>query len=332
MRSDLTYEQFKAFAEREPSLEGNWIYRLAHVRYGSIDSYPEFEVENEIYWYTSFGDAEKFIHEMVVHKVNNSDTYRFEIVQLPIGRLYGRGACWIYDRDGKLIDYSATITWDFDTEQSVFYGRPESRMRFKKGDIVEVVGNDRVNLAVVAADGPDIDRFWKMYDSSKNCKYGLHFADESDDCYYVIDGPGYAYHSHIRSIAMMKPSRPIPDDVREYFEHCLECADMEDCTDKYRSCTFFEDKISEYSTNSVHIEYDKDAKRHRLVRLAYDDTTETKTTSPFSQDEIESISRWLGDVMYGKTRLWYLIRNWNERCRMDDEASLALDTPLSELL
>lgn len=77
LQDNLTYEQFKARADSEPSLDGDWIYRLTHVRYGCIDSYPEFEVYSEEYLFLSFADAEKHILELVEYEIGNADTYRF---------------------------------------------------------------------------------------------------------------------------------------------------------------------------------------------------------------------------------------------------------------
>lgn len=323
---DLTYEQFHALAEREPSLEGDWIYRVRHVHFGTINSYPEFDIWHEEYLFLSFHDAESFIRE----RADDNGTYRFEIAQIPIGKayeLYDIGVGWIYDNKGKLLDYSST-TWDDNSERSIFYGRPKSRMRFKRGNIVEVVCDDHVHLSVVAANGPSVDWVWMIYSEHS----GLFAVDASDDNYYVLDGPGQTYHSHPHALSLMKPSRPIPDDVREYFEYCLECGLEEDCRDVYKSSIFSENNMGECSNNSVKITFDEITKRHHIKQVSYDEVTNTIQDSPIREDNIEDLSQWLNEVKYGKTRLWYLIRNWNEKCCMDNEAYLPLDTPLSELL
>lgn len=328
--TDLTFELFMELASRDPSLEGDWIYRLEHVCYGNIDSYPEFEITRNEYLFRSFDEATAFIQLRLSDK---ADTYRFEITQLPLTKIStdpesprDEGATWIYDRNGELVDYSIT-TWEDDPLKRCFFGRPESRMRFKKGDIVEVVGRDRVNLAIVAADGPSVDWYWNMYE---RCK-GDYFADASDDCYYVIDGPGYQYHEHPHALTLMKPSRPIPDDVCAYFKHCLECSDTESCNDKYDARYFIARDIEDIAIKSIAITYDNDEKRHRLIKVVHDDVTDDNIKSGISANETDAVKKWLEQTMYGKTRLWYLIRNWNESERYD-EPTLALDTSLLKLL
>ena len=41
---NLTFEEFKALADRYPSMEGNWLYRLTHETLDDDDSYPEFGI------------------------------------------------------------------------------------------------------------------------------------------------------------------------------------------------------------------------------------------------------------------------------------------------
>ena len=70
--------------------------------------------------------------------------------------------------------------------QTYFFGRPAERMRFKKGDIVEVVDGDTVKLAVVADDGPSIECFWELYQCNccKACQY--NFLDLFDTKNHVL--------------------------------------------------------------------------------------------------------------------------------------------------
>lgn len=44
--SNLTFEQFKALAMREPDVTGNWLYELASTEYDNEDEnmYPQFEL------------------------------------------------------------------------------------------------------------------------------------------------------------------------------------------------------------------------------------------------------------------------------------------------
>ena len=209
---NLTREQFHALAARQPSLEGRWIYRLEQIKAPQGISYPEFDICIRTYMFLDFAEARK--------AATGGECYCCRITQLPDGGSEDEsGASWLYDTNGTLIDYSIT-TWEKDLLKSRFFGRPESRQRFHKGDIVEVIECDKVYLAVVGADMPSVDWFWDRYEKCKDLN--RYFPDASDDCYYVIDGPGEAFHSHVPALALMKPCRPVPEEIRQYFKNCLE--------------------------------------------------------------------------------------------------------------
>lgn len=72
----LTFEQLKAYADRMPSLEGCWIYRLEHVRMDDDACYPEFKVGCDEYWFLSHSDAELFIRNNLLE---SACTYSFII-------------------------------------------------------------------------------------------------------------------------------------------------------------------------------------------------------------------------------------------------------------
>ena len=207
--NNLTYSQFLELAERTPSLEGLWIYRLEHTLLSNGVDYPRFDIYTNEYLFLTLEDAERLMRESLV---NREATYRFVITQLPVGRDIGdeTGASWTYGPNGGLLDFRSTITGG-DTIRSCFFGRTRARLLFRKGDIVEVAGRDSVRLAVVADDGPTVDRFWKRYERSKE---GMgYLADAGDDCYYVLDGPGECYHDHADALSLMKPCRSVPEDI-----------------------------------------------------------------------------------------------------------------------
>lgn len=331
---NLTFEQFKEYADRQPSLAGNWIYRLEHI--GMVENcamYPEFETRSNEYYSHTFDDAEKFIKEKLTGQNNGSpDSYCFVITQLAVGCKScwsNTGASWLYDHEGRLIDYSIT-TWEENPYKSAFFGRSAERLRFKKGDIVEVINHDSVNLAVVAADGPSVEWFWGLYNRTKD-KRGGYFADASDDSYYIIDGPGFAYHSHVPALALMKPRFPIPEDIKAFFEHCLEAADKEECTEKYHCFDCRPDYMRNLSATEIKIRFDKKTNRHYLVKDVADYVNRDSSDYPVKAEESELISK-LNEVRYGKSRLWYIVRDWNENYRDLDEPELWLDTPIDELI
>lgn len=220
---NLTFEQFKVLADRQPSLEGDWVYRLTHSTLWGDYEYPEFRIHNIRYLFLSLKEAEKYIRERLVPETERYDTYRFLIEQVPIGDAENLiGAAWVYDKEGSLVE-TATTVCKGEYPYSSFFGRSKERIRFQEGDIVEVVNGDNVHLAIVGDEGPTVKWFWDLYRRSmpERNKFGKGYycADYSDDCYYMIDAPGCHAHQHVTTL--MAPSLPIPQDIREYFEECL---------------------------------------------------------------------------------------------------------------
>lgn len=333
--SDMTLEQFTALAMREPDLRGDWIYELEASEFDDeeTDLYPEFEIAwTSRYYFHSLDDAERYMREKLV----KPSIYRFVITQCPVGRLSNEhGAQWLYNHAGTLVDRTVT-RWDADGGlESIFFGRPAERLRFKKGDIVEVAGHGKVNLAVVAGEPYPLEWYWDNY-RRHGKEYYFDASDEAN--YYLLEGPGYMHHVHANTISLMSPRWPVPDNIRGYFEHCLECADEEDCENLYRANYFLKNAIGELGKNEISIIYDSASQCHRLSYIgdnAVNSRTDRRIVMPgtFDDAQLVRLTRWLTEVMYGRTRLWYLIRDWNLNHRRDDlEPELSLDTTVEQLL
>lgn len=336
--STLTFDQFKALADRQPSLEGNWVYRLTHEMLWDEYEYPEFRIHQNRYMFLTLEDAEKYIYENLLTEKEPDATYRFLIEQVPVGERENEiGATWVYDQEGKLIEISSTIVGEGKFPDSSFFGRSKERIRFQEGDIVEIVCGDTVHLAIVGAEGPTVEWFWGLYGRSmmERNKYGKGYygADWGDDCYYVIDAPGCHAHPHVTSV--MKPRLPIPQDTREYFEECLAMSKSSDDHYDHRIQGMDSRIIFDTDCTDIKLSYDNDRRRHRLLLRTTDNITDTeserKLPQDFSEGELQRISEWLKYKKYGKSRLWYLIKEWNEFYSSDEIPALSPDTPLEDL-
>ena len=222
---NLTYEQFKVYAERQPSLEGDWLYKLQLKKPCQPLGESAFGLSQDEYMFLAFKDAERQISQLV--KDGCGGTWCFNIQQIPnAGNSHKHGVEWLYDSEGNLLDYTNTICDENNSIESTFFGRPDSRIRFHKGDIVWVEERGKVQLAVIAAEGPTIDRFWKFYNIRKERRKDRfdYPADATDDCYYVLTGPGEKYHAHIPPTAIMPFRGTIPEEIKSYFVRCLELA------------------------------------------------------------------------------------------------------------
>ena len=187
-------------------------------------------------------------------------------------------------------------------------------------------------------EGPTVKWFWDLYRRSmlERNKFGksYYFAGFSDDCYYVIDAPGCHAHQHVTTL--MAPSLPIPQDIREYFEECLALSKQSE--DHYDSRIIIMESTAIFDTAQIDmtLHYDSDRKRHRLSLRTIDNINDTESERELpldlSKEELQKISEWLRFKKYGKSRLWYLIREWNEFYSSDTIPALSPDTPLEEML
>lgn len=222
LRDNLTYGEFHALACRKPDLGGRWIYWYEAV---SMDSdieqpYPKFDVwVSANVLFLSLDDALAHMRQNIESRDESCQFYCHRITQLPVGQNDSEhGARWLYDAEGKLIDY-AISSWTGEPENFHFFGRPKERTRFKKGDIVEVCDRTEVRLMLVVAPEPSVESCWEIYQRCKTHaatdeRKFYYSQDPSDEQCVVVDGPGYEYHEHVSPLRMMKPRFPVPDELR----------------------------------------------------------------------------------------------------------------------
>lgn len=218
---NLTRQEFEKLACREPSIEGDWIYL---VEQAFIDSemkalYPKFKLLNpEKRLFLSFDKAMEYLHNN-----SNEDLYCSWITQIPEGKNeYKHGARWFFDGDGILLDCAVTYSFGKDLN-STFFGRPRSRLRFSKGDIVEVVYPEKVRLVVVGDEQLDTDYCWGIYESwqaqknssESNEDFIPYILDITDDSVTVLEGPSYNFHDHISPLHLQKPRFEIPEEIKK---------------------------------------------------------------------------------------------------------------------
>ena len=157
------------------------VFQILEVRYEHPRRYPAFKV----YWIqlhlaSSLSLAEEFLNVYVQDPGNREDVYAFYIREIPVDVPAPGHECIserVYDPDGSLIDFR-----DFSSVSEapgVFEGRGADRIRFKPGDIVEVLGMDEVELAYVAGvpESPE--------EAAKINSKALIALDVTDDSYMV---------------------------------------------------------------------------------------------------------------------------------------------------
>jgi len=114
-----------------------------------------------------------------------------------------------YTADGELNDCSKT------NHSGVFCGRRQEDIRFHVGDMVEIVSNDYVELAVVGALPPTKEWYQERVADCRETYTGRRFRlDFSDDCYLVYPFQAErGYHEHVVCYNVFRPTKPVPKHV-----------------------------------------------------------------------------------------------------------------------
>ena len=183
-----------------------------------------YELETGIF--ETLAQAEKQIRKLA----NGDDIYSFLIEEKPVGGTFYTGDALSrrrYLRDGKLwqkCEVSGIRRFNgknVDLGDTGFYGRDLKTIPFKEGDIVEIVGQDFVRLAIIWNLPPSVEYMkpiWERH-QSRGKEFSFIHPDDSDDAYTVVyynvgsDGEiGYG-HTHPAVVDVLPPSLPVPRKI-----------------------------------------------------------------------------------------------------------------------
>ena len=200
------------------SPEGNWTLPLKDMGIG---------------YFSTFEEAETALHRCHITAPFHSALIR----RLPIDRYLGAEwlEWWLYDGKGTLIDRSVCTPF-FDEQPEYisgrYMGRKEGSLRFKKGDIVEVMDDrnpGQVYLGVVKSVPRTPERMWSAHNLWINHKRrerkplpqflskiseGFFFVDASHDKYFIRDLESKWIRGE-EPYKVFPPSLPVPDEAKE---------------------------------------------------------------------------------------------------------------------
>jgi len=175
--------------------EQKTIFKVIEIEYCADEQqYPEFDVYcSTIGFFSSLEKAEKKMNEQ---KHTNSCKPEYKYFGFLIEE-YALDNPWTlptesrrsYLPDGSLLAenlLSETPGDDFSNFEE-FLGRPADKIRFKTGDLVEVLHHNSARLEIVGKEPPSPE--WVRDLNQRGCK-----LDSSDDAYYTLDEHGN--HSH----------------------------------------------------------------------------------------------------------------------------------------
>lgn len=146
-----------------------------------------------------------FLFEQFVHN-KESSFYRNERSQ----------KCFSFNADGELNDFVAL------DEMGLYRGRKIEDVRFKVGDIVEVVEGDCADLVIVGALPLTTDRYSRLEEDPEECEHPSRYLDAQDDCYLVYTLGEVGSHIHPVCYTVFPPTHPVPEKIAAQLKAHLE--------------------------------------------------------------------------------------------------------------
>ena len=206
----------------EDSCKWGFVYELQQIRIMG-HRYPRRKIRiNKIGIYDTRKHAEQALQDYVQQEKRNyscwdkaqtyyADCLGYYIVEYRVCaslEQYSKDVpVWrSYTADGELNDCSKT------NHSGVFCGRRQEDIRFQVGDMVEIVSNDYVELAIVGALPPTNEWYQERVADCRETYTGRRFRlDFSDDCYLVYPFQAErGYHEHIVCYNVFRPTKPVP--------------------------------------------------------------------------------------------------------------------------
>lgn len=223
----MTQQQFYELASRKPVLNEDCVYRYEAFEIAEICAshpYPEFGVcDKECVLFRTFDDAERFMHDNIRRNTGNGNNFYCHVITvIPWGKdIRNERARFLYDYAGNLLDYTATCHSD-DMAGDVFLGRTPDRIRFRRGDLVEVRENDSVRLGIIWYPETTVDECWNLYQNADDADDPYRCLSTCDDRCVVIFGPGYDEFKYVQATDIMAPTFCIEDELRKNLMTCLK--------------------------------------------------------------------------------------------------------------
>lgn len=209
LRKNLTLDDFLALANRQPDTNHfaeRYYYLLEMTEMGKGSHfYPIYHVgATHIVCFPTFSSAEHHLKKQSA----TSTLYRSRITQLPLDiDEAGRGAQWLYDGKGNLID--CTIVHKEGTpEETHFFGRELAKQRFQIWDFAELLQDEEVKLVQIVSVMQTPYECWNIYQNDRN-EYNMDY--KADSYGILIDDTGSLEFG--LSTALMKPRFCISPDI-----------------------------------------------------------------------------------------------------------------------
>ena len=172
--------------------------------------------------YTTLEKAEKAMMRVVKNWDTDEDNYCFIITERKLNPKPDKEdvvGVRTYLPDGSWYEENMV------GQDGVFRGRPNERIRFKIGDVVEVLYGKTVELAIVGNTPPSLEFAEQM--RQRRLEKGMtdgFFMDKFDDSYTIYDTrPGG--HTHVESQFVFPTRKPVSEKLVQKLKERLEKGD-----------------------------------------------------------------------------------------------------------
>ena len=197
----------------------------------------------DIGYFETLDEAEKRIRQIA--REGRQRIYGFVVKEKPLGHVISGVddlSVRRYLKDGTLwqvCDTSGVTYCDgkrVDLGETRFYGRDPSTIHFKEGDIVEIAGNDFVELGIVwrlPATKEQMKDVWEQYREVYGAAISTEHPDVLDDCYVIatynpMKVRGFKRRMDFPAVVnVLPPSLPVPENIADALRERLEMVKKE---------------------------------------------------------------------------------------------------------
>lgn len=226
----MTFDEFKYKALHPKECDAPGVYKVKLYKYDTRSLYPILELEEDHESvFPTFEEAKRCVTGFGITK--DSKPYCSFITYHKYGENSQCGyynKLWLFDPNGKLIDESLS-PGTTECHYIPFRGRPQNLVRFKIGEIIEVIDlfSNTSSLAIIARPPLSIEQAWdiNLRNNKKNVEGQENEIIEGriatlmteDDYYKVIylsDERDNYMDSHVHPTLIMKPCKEVSRDMK----------------------------------------------------------------------------------------------------------------------
>ena len=161
----MTFDEFKYKALHPKECDGAGIYRVRLINYETQSEYPL--IECDVVFESFFSTYEEALKSITAYSYSKTSRPYCGFISYHKYGENSQSGCynklWLFDPNGKLIDESLS-PGTTECHYTPFRGRPQNLVRFKIGEIIEVIDlfSNTSSLAIIARPPLSIEQAWDI--------------------------------------------------------------------------------------------------------------------------------------------------------------------------